>query len=144
MGTKFVSVPVARKMAIAAAERQLANDSTAFAGYEADYSAAQETVLSQFPGFLQQPRDWNAVSGLYFIAKDNGIELDTGLSIDDVVTRFRARVPELLQPGSGASARDVGSVVAAMTVLSHLKGAVTFQRQWLNRPTNQLLNGNVS
>merc|ERR1712151_1224104 len=129
-------------MAIAAAERQLANNGTDLAAYESEYSAAAALVLSKHPGLVQEPRGWNAVSGLYFIAKDNGVELEVPLPVDDVVSSLRAKVPDLLT--SGADAKAVGSVVAAMTVLSGLKGTVTFQRQWLNRPTNQNLSGNVS
>lgn len=141
--TAFVSVPVARKFAISAAERQLGgNDGAALAAYEASYKTAAATALSNHPNLLENPQKWNAVSGLFFVATDNGFAKEVHLPVDDVVRGFRAKVPKLLT--SGAGARDVGSAVAAMTILSHLKGSVIFQRQWLNQKTNQKLNGNVS
>jgi hypothetical protein len=139
----FVSVPVARKMAWSAAERQLGGtDNTALDAYETAYKTAVEETLSEHPMLLKEPRRWNAVSGLFFVAKDNGFEINVDHPVEEVVSSFRAKLPTLLE--SGASAKEVGSAVAAMTVLSHLKGSVTFQRQWLNPTTNQKLNGNVS
>jgi len=141
--TAFVSVPVARKMAWSAAERQIGgSDPKALSSYETEYKTAALNALSNHPKLLKQPQNWNAVSGLFFVAKDNGFETEVRMPVDDIVSRFRAKLPEKL--ASGATAKDVGSVVAAMTVISHLKGFVTFQRQWLNRRTNQRLNGNVS
>lgn len=140
-GASSISVSVARKAGIAAAEAYIKGDKNAIEDFTATFNKALQEALKAQPDMLLEPRTWVGMSGMFYTAKDLSLTLETVGPIASVQSNFK----ELMQPLMVAGQeKRLGSAVAFSAVLSNLLGQVMFQREWTNPKTNQKLAATVS
>lgn len=142
-GGKNMSVPLARNAAIEAAKSWISGQKEALTTFETQFSTAlKQTLRDTFcPDLLVAPRHWVAVSGMFYVARDLGLILETPTEIAEVLLLVRSKIESLQKAGDPSK---LGSATCAAVFLSHLSGHIIFQREWVNPRTKQKLAATVS
>jgi hypothetical protein len=140
-GTASISVSVARKAGIAAADKYVKGDKRAIDDFTAKFNTALKEAIEAHPDMLAEPRTWVGMSGMFYTAKDLSLTLESSRPIAEVQALFPEKMKPLMVAGSESK---LGSAAACLAVLSNLSGQVIFQREWTNPKTNQKLAATVS
>merc|ERR1712060_79159 len=98
---KNLSIPMARNAAIDAAKNWTQGQAEALSAFEKAFAETLKQSLRDVfaPDLLDSPRHWVAVSGLFYVARDLELTLETPVPLEEVLALIRSKIQGLRKAG---------------------------------------------